>query len=1151
MCGIVAVVRRPGRRQPPAGGELLVGLDDAAGALSATLEVGQDPVERLEAAASSLEAVDAALRGAAGVRALIADESLHRGVAERIDDVAARTVTLDTSLDAGELLVEGERLERVNAALVRVKDATWSIRHDRLRTAAAVAELAGPDAGVAAVEACTSVQLALSAIDRLEVRGRDSAGIHLLVDGHGLDLDAPDVRELLDARADHLFRSGAARTPAGHLSLVYKAAAEIGELGDNTAAIRAAIKADPLFHRAIAADAARVTLLGHTRWASVGIISEANAHPLNSDEDGGSATGEDPGPYLTAALNGDVDNHAELRAREGLRVPPEVTTDAKVIPTLVRRGRLAGRDLDDAFRATVAEFEGSVAIGASSAEAPGSLHLALRGSGQALYVGLAEDAYLVASEPYGLVEETLDYVRMDGESPSGADGTRGQVLVLDGAGAGTVEGLRRLAYDGTELPVGDDDVHRAGITTRDIDRGGAPHFLLKEVSESPQSIRKTLRGRVVVGAPGRPRLELGEDVLPTRVRSRLAAGEIRRVLVTGQGTAAVAGQGMAAVLGEAMVGADVEVQALPATELSGFGMTDDMSDVLVVAISQSGTTTDTNRTVDLVRSRGAVVVAIVNRRNSDLVEKADGVLYTSDGRDVEMAVPSTKAFYAQIAAGVLLAVGIAQATGHGDRRRDAALLEGLRALPDAMERVLALRPEIAEAAQRHTPSRRYWAVVGNGLDRIAAEEVRIKLSELCYKSISCDATEDKKHIDLSAEPFILVCAAGLRGANVDDVGKEVAIYRAHKAAPVVIATEGEGRFPDALHVVEVPAVHPTLSFVLSAMVGHLFGYEAALAIDAQAHPLREARAAVEELLAEGELGPAPMERVAAVVSEPSRTFFQGVRARAYDGHLEASTAVRVTSLLRYATGAIPFDVYEHEYGMTASPSMFIGDLVDALSRAVDELTRPIDAIKHQAKTVTVGISRAEDSFLDVPLVVSLLGAGADRDHFGYRVVRTVAALDPAVAEVTGSTRYAVEGDVSGRATIRVVDKRGSAAELASRADQGDELRGTKHRLAGERQVTVARGLRDGRTIVMAPEVEDNEVTGISLLHVRFHDRLEPEVARQVLAGYRGRYSALVDAVTETEPTFDDALLGEVPIVELLVDPVHVLAERWRGGTAPS
>ena len=147
-----------------------------------------------------------------------------------------------------------------------------------------------------------------------------------------------------------------------------------------------------------------------------------------------------------------------------------------------------------------------------------------------------------------------------------------------------------------------------------------------------------------------------------------------------------------------------------------------------------------------------------------------------------MSVASTKAFYSQIAAGFLLAWAIAAEVGG---KVDAALVEGLRALPAALEATVARRPHIAAAAQQLAPSNRYWAVVGNGTNRIAAEELRIKLSELCYKAIACDATEDKKHIDLSSEPMILVCAAGLEGSTADDVAKEVAIYRAHKATPIV------------------------------------------------------------------------------------------------------------------------------------------------------------------------------------------------------------------------------------------------------------------------------------------------------------------------------------------------------------------------------
>jgi glucosamine--fructose-6-phosphate aminotransferase (isomerizing) len=574
-----------------------------------------------------------------------------------------------------------------------------------------------------------------------------------------------------------------------------------------------------------------------------------------------------------------------------------------------------------------------------------------------------------------------------------------------------------------------------------------------------------------------------------------------------------------------------------------------MSDTLVIAVSQSGTTTDTNRTVDLARTRGAHVLAIVNRRNSDLAAKAHGVLFTSNGRDVEMSVASTKAFYAQVAAGWLLAAALAQASVDGQNGpveiEVDRMLVALRALPEAMEQVLARREEIARIAGAAAPSQRYWAVVGSGPDRVAAAEIRIKLSELCYRSISSDATEDKKHIDLSCEPLILVCAAGLRGPNADDVAKEVAIYRAHKAAPVVVVTEGEAdRFRAfARDVITVPATDPSLAFVLSAMVGHIFGYEAALSIDAQAHPLRQARAAIETALSSG---PDDLvDRLRPQLQQLTEPFLSGLRDGSYNGNLEAATAVRLVSLLRYATGVLPLEGYELESGKIGVPSALIADLLEALNAAIDELTRPVDAIKHQAKTVTVGISRSEDALFNVPLVKATLSVGAAPDTLGYRALRTLGALEEAVDEVTGFTRYRIDWLPTAEPTIGVVDQGGLARSLLSRTASDPRLLGSKHRAAEEREVTVVRGASDGRTVILVPEAKGIQVTGMTLLHVRFHERLSPEAAKRVLGGYRTRYAALSDAVTETEPTFDDKHLGEEPIVDLLTTPVYELAGRWR------
>lgn len=1146
MCGIIAVVRRRSERPTPSSASLTQPLEGAAATLAAAAPGELGAV--IDALAARAEEVDRLLKGTAGIAALLGDRTLpdaiDRLVAELVDALAAREVDLDDDPDVADI-------EAVNAAVIRLKDVTWAIARDRLRTARAVAELAGPEAGEAAIAAFASVQAALSAIDRLEVRGRDSAGLNLLVHGHGLDLDDAGVAALLASRQrDPLFVDGAVRVTAeGHLSFIYKAAAEIGELGDNTRVLRRAIADDALLHRALAATSAEATVLGHTRWASIGIISQPNAHPMNSDE-----LDRTDGPYVTAALNGDVDNFADLKVSDELRIAAEITSDAKVIPTLVSRRLSAGDTSLEAFRQTVRRFDGSVAIGANVAAEPGRIQLALRGSGQALYVGLDEDLFVVASEPYGVVEDATSYLRLDGETPADPDdpsGTRGQVVELDVAGAGTIEGISRRAYDGTPLPVSASELVTPEVTTRDIDRGTYQHFLLKEIEEAPGSFRKTLRGKITT-VDGQLRASVGPDTLPEDVRQALRDGTIDRVLVIGQGTAAVAGQSLARVLAAEVAATPVRVEALPATELSGFSLVADMAHTLIVAISQSGTTTDTNRTVDLARGRGARVIAIVNRRGSDLTDKADGVLYTSDGRDVEMSVASTKAFYAQIAAGFLLAFAIAQevpGTGAGAAQRS-EVLAGLRELPAAMEATLARRPIIAEAAQELAPSRRYWAIVGSGANRVAAEEIRIKLSELCYKSISSDAIEDKKHIDLSCEPLILVCAAGLSGSNADDVAKEVAIYRAHKATPIVVATEDEDRFSAALRVITVPSVRPELAFVLTTVVGHLFGYEAAMAIDAQARGLREARAAIE--LAVSSPAVADLDELLAGLQpelEPVATrFHDGLRSGVYDGHLEAGTAVRLASMFRYAIGIASLESYQVEHGRVGTPSVVIEDLTAALTGAIEELTRPVDAIKHQAKTVTVGISRSDEGLLDVPLVAATLAAGAARDRLSYKALRTLAGLDPVVEEVVGYTRYRIDGEVDGAdATIVVVDRGGIARDLPLRTERNPQLRGTKHRVAHEREVTVAVGRSDGRNLVLVPEVKGNQCTGITLLHTRFREEMPAGRMRSVLEAYRGRYAALKDAVTETEPTFRDDLLAEQPPVELLTTPVNVLADRWRSG----
>ncbi|HBH76342.1 MAG TPA: glucosamine-6-phosphate synthase, partial [Acidimicrobiaceae bacterium] len=124
---------------------------------------------------------------------------------------------------------------------------------------------------------------------------------------------------------------------------------------------------------------------------------------------------------------------------------------------------------------------------------------------------------------------------------------------------------------------------------------------------------------------------------------------------------------------------------------------------------------------------------------------------------------------------------------------------------------------------------------------------------------------------------------------------------------------------------------------------------------------------------------------------------------------------------------------------------------------------------------------------------------------------------------------------------------GISRNIASRTDRSPTLKGTKHQVALERRVFVARGRSDDRTVVIVPEVKDNITTGLTLLQVKLADQLSPGAARGVLQGYRHRYSAVRDAVMETEPSFREDLLGQQPVADLLTLPINDLADRWRVG----
>ncbi len=1134
---------------------------------AATYLNGKEALEAMDLAVNELKQEDAQ-------ELLFFQQEKAADLSRIADETKNFILNEEKLLENQATVISSADLEIINSRLLLLKDISWILEKDILANLQKVLALSGAQTASmlnpAAFRKYRKLNLLLNALDRLEVRGRDSAGIQLTFVLKNEKVMQDVMRRIKETgwgddyqhrtqKGDLINQSIFVSTGSGATSVTftYKTFSIVGELGRNVKELRQSIQSDLILQCFAREESVCETALTHTRWASVGAITEENCHPVNNytiiPSQPGYPAYPDTVAQINVVLNGDIDNYPALRdtlETGGDLIAPVITTDTKIIPLQIEKYLKDGNRLTEAFRLALNDFEGSHAIVMTSNLEPGKMFLALKGSGQAIYVGVNADQYMLSSELYGLVEVMPRFIKMNGEAGNGAAG--GQLFVLDQNRGGGLRGITACFYDGTAIDLTQKDLQTAEITTRDIDRSDYPHFFLKEISEAALSIKRTLRGkyRIVQSGQSAPQVtfNLGTDIVPAAVRSGLQNHAIKNIVVVGHGTAAVAGQAVADALSYYLKGTGLNVNARVASELSGFGLQDDLSDTLIIPITQSGTTTDTNRAVAMARERGAHVISIVNRRQSDITAKSHGVFYTSDGRDIEMSVASTKAFYAQIVAGQVLALFFAQLLRAQTGEEIAAALKNLESAPRLMDRIFESRGIIADSVKKSS-GKRFWAIVGSGPNKAAADEIRIKLSELCYKTISSDIVENKKHIDLSAEPLILVCASGNPQAVSEDVVKDVAIFKAHKAATIVFADEGDHRFDQVADaVIPIPVAPHPLPVILNTMAGHLWGYFAARTIDEEAQIFRQFRSRITtELITRIQKKLSIFDMIAdaalrRIINEFYVLFSSQCSSGAF-GVLGGKTIADLLLLLKYTAGKLPLhDIRQDFKGEENLTSPF--DLLDAtLGAAIDELTRPIDAIRHQAKTVTVGTSRKEKELKGI--IFELLETlKFSAKNLTYRNILTISRIQPAIAALKGYTVYDINhldelGNPAEDTMIVIRKKDGVAAMMKSRADRPTELMGTKRTIVSTGHTYIGKGKSDGAPIVVLPLLGDNNfVSHLCLMHIAYNETLSPGEKKNVL-GYR--YNDIRNLINEYNLPWQDEYLESFSLEAIFSEPVEVIA----------
>ena len=1019
-----------------------------------------------------------------------------------------------------------------------------------------------------------NINTVLNSLDFLEVRGRDSAGISLMFTLGKNDFQDFDSalkknqvaqsfkkRLNIDVLANRVITLSRTEDEKGNenvvINLTYKFASEVGSLGDNTRFLRQQICEDTILHILANFPCKNHTVSAHTRWASVGAINEPNCHPVDSKT---AKKDNKTDGIIHVCLNGDIDNYRALKkkyAKNGYLIHEDITTDTKIIPIIIEDYFNKVNDINEAFRLALNDFKGSHAISMHTDLAPGKIFLAQRGSGQAIFVGLAENSYIPTSEVYGFVEETSSFLKLNGET----DSANGQIFILDQESKGGLDGISAIYYDGTPVGLEKKDIKQTEITSRDIDRQEFPHYFLKEISESHCSVERTLLNRWKINQ-NRYFLSIGSNVFPNSLQKALSCSHdspspIKRVFFIGQGTAGVAAKACANILNHYMDDPSFTARSFKSSELSGmlndFDNVKSMADVLVIAISQSGTTTDTNRTMDMVKERGASTVAIVNRRDSDITFKVDGVMYTSTGRDIEMSVASTKAFYSQITAGALLSLNIAVLKKHRDDNFVDKEIRRLLEIPFHMKKVLKMKKRIKDSAYSLALSKTYWATVGSGPNKVSSDEIRIKLSELCYKTISSDYVEDKKHIDLSSEPLIIVCAAGANDNVIDDIVKDTSIFHSHKSSVVVIANEGEDEFEDyADDVIYVPPVYPHLAPILNTLAGHLWGYYAALAINEGSTFLDKFRSDIQKIIDQHTEKGLNVYEIILEDSFKERTalFYREFRSKQANSRflLNLTEMADLTLLLKYLMGRLPVTDFDMDFGKKGTALNILNLLFEKLGNAINNMARPVDAIKHQAKTVTVGTTRVSEKIEGI-IFDCLAGYRIKLPQLSNNNIIVLKNIQRIVAQINGSILYKIAGlnilgEPTDETTIKVIKKDGALAHIPSRVEDNVILRGTKQIIVRRGNVFIGKGRHDDRSFIAIPLFSDsgktpNSTRKLLLLNISLKEQVPLLLKIKALGG---KYKHIKNIVQENNIKWEDSFLNLIDMHRLFGKSAEKIGE---------
>lgn len=547
-------------------------------------------------------------------------------------------------------------------------------------------------------------------------------------------------------------------------------------------------------------DTASTCGIGHTRWATHGRPSVANAHPHTSCDG-----------RIAVVHNGIIENFAELREeleRRGHRFTSD--TDTEVFAHLIEEayeGRPAdpatgepaqpgSHDLMAAVREATTHVVGAYGLAALCADEPGVIAVARKDS--PIIIGRGEDGSYVASDVIAVIDATRDVVVLED----------GQFARL------TPEGITYTDAEGTAI--------EPAITHIDWDidmaeKGGYPDFMLKEIHEQPRVVRDTLVGRMIGG-------ELDIDELGLTYEE---LNLIDRVYVIACGTSYHAGL-IAKNLIEMWARIPCEVEAASEFRYRNPIIT---PSTLVVAVSQSGETADTLAAIRDARIKGAKVFGITNVVGSPVARESDGVIYTKANK--EIAVASTKSFIGQVVSLTLLSLLLAQVKGKLTTGQVRMLFRELGDTAEQIQWIFDTQAETVHEAALACKDAHSALFVGRGMGAAIAHEGALKLKEISYLHAEAYAAGEMKHGPIALiDPGFPVIAVTTKSPTYDKTVSNLKECEARGAKIIVVATEGDEDIKQiADHVIYIPPVRDAFCPITATVPLQLLAREVAIMRD--------------------------------------------------------------------------------------------------------------------------------------------------------------------------------------------------------------------------------------------------------------------------------------------------------------------------------